>query len=280
MTWSKHKWEDQAKVSINLGPSPRNGRSISLLLNTQIGIITPQCHVRFGDAFDTSRRGSDVHLPKSLWQEKTYFRNQPGGIIATVLGYADVVTSNQPPQDGEGGLTILSEPLQPKGVPVALPIPPPVTPPPPTTTTRSGWEVRPLTRFLDNFSNIANYGGTPELVYQEYHPLTIFLASSDPDTLNLEQALRAPDREEFINSMLKEVRDQESRKYWAVVPLSLVPEGARVLPAVWEMSRKRDIQIQRIYKWKSRLNVGVHCQRLGIDYDPNTYSLIVGWPTI
>ena len=208
--WSKHKWKDRAKVSINLGPSPRHGRSISLLLNTQIGIITPQCHVRFGDAFDTSRRGSDVHLPKSLWQEKTYFRNQPGGIIATVLGYADVVTSNQPPQDGEGGLTILSEPLQPKGVPVAPPIPPPVTPPPPTTTTRSGWEVRPLTRFLDNFSNIANYGGTPELVYQEYHPLTIFLASPDPDMLNLEQALRAPDREEFMKSMLKEVRDHEA----------------------------------------------------------------------
>ena len=80
--------------------------------------------------------------------------------------------------------------------------------------------------------------------------------------------------------MLKEVRDHESRKHWAMVPLSSVPEGDRVLPAIWEMRCKRDIQTQKIYKWKSRLNVDGNCQRPGIDYDPNTYSLVVGWPTI
>ena len=80
--------------------------------------------------------------------------------------------------------------------------------------------------------------------------------------------------------MPKEVRDHKARKHWAMVPLSLVPEGAMVLPAVWEMCRKRETQTQRIYKWKIRLNVGSHRQRPGIDYDPNTYSPVVGWPTI
>ena len=65
-----------------------------------------------------------------------------------------------------------------------------------------------------------------------------------------------------------------------MVLLSSVPEGARVLPAVWEMRRKREIQKQRIYKWKILLNVSGHCQRPGIDYDPNTYSPVVGWITI
>ena len=46
------------------------------------------------------------------------------------------------------------------------------------------------------------------------------------------------------------------------------------------MRRKREIQAQKIYKWKSLLNVGVHFQRPGIDYDPNTYSPFVSWPTI
>ena len=221
-----------------------------------------------------------MHLPKSLWQDKNYFRAQPGGILATVPGYAEVVTTNQPPQDGECGLRIPPEPLQPEGVPVTPPIPPPVTPPLPTTTTRFGREVRPPTRFLDTFSNISNYDGAPELVYQEHHPLTIFLASSDPDTLNLEQALRAPDRDEFIKSMLNEVLDHKSRKHWAMVTLSLVPEGVRLLSAVWEMCHKREIKTQRIYKRKSRLNVSGHCQRPGIDYDPNTYSPVIGRPTI
>ena len=85
-------------------------------------------------------------------------------MLATVPGYVDVATANQPPQDGEGGPTILPKPLQPEGVPVAAPIPPPVTPPLPTTTTRFGREVLPPTRFLDTFSNIANYDGTQELV--------------------------------------------------------------------------------------------------------------------
>ena len=65
-----------------------------------------------------------------------------------------------------------------------------------------------------------------------------------------------------------------------MVPLSSVPEGDRVLPAIWEMRCKREIQTQKIYKWKSRLNVGGHCNRPVIHYDPNTYSPFVGWPTI
>ena len=155
-----------------------------------------------------------MHLPKSLWQDKNYFRAQPGGILATVPGYAYVATTNQPPQDGKCGPTIPPKPLQQEGVPVTPSIPPPVTLPPLTTTTRFGRKVRPPTRFLDIFSNIYNYDGTPDLVYQEHHPLTIFLASSDPDTLNLEQALRAPYRDEFIKSILKEVRDHKARKHW------------------------------------------------------------------
>ena len=113
-----------------------------------------------------------MHLPKSLWQEKTYFCARPGGILATVTGYADIATTNQPPQDCKGGTTIPPEPLQPEGVPFTPQILPPVTPPLPTKTTRFVLEVRPLTRFLDTFLNIANYDGTTELVYQEHHPLS------------------------------------------------------------------------------------------------------------
>ena len=38
---SRHKWEDRAKLSINLGPSPTLRRSISLILNTRTGMIAP-----------------------------------------------------------------------------------------------------------------------------------------------------------------------------------------------------------------------------------------------
>ena len=37
-------------------------------------MVTPQFHVRFDDNFDICKKGSDIHLPKSQWQVKTYFQ--------------------------------------------------------------------------------------------------------------------------------------------------------------------------------------------------------------
>ena len=71
---TRHKWGDRANISINLGPSPQHGKSVHLLLNLQTGHVTPQFHVRFDDSFDTTCPRSDMHIPKSMWQIRTYFR--------------------------------------------------------------------------------------------------------------------------------------------------------------------------------------------------------------
>jgi hypothetical protein len=82
-----------------------------------------------------------------------------------------------------------------------------------------------------------------------------FAASSNPDMMHLHEALRAPDRAEFIKAMEQEVRDHKERQHWEMIPKSQVPEGTVVLPAVWSMKRKRRINTNEIYKWKARLNV-------------------------
>ena len=95
----------------------------------------------------------------------------------------------------------------------------------------------------------------------------------------LDQALREPDREQFIVAMQKEIADHEQRSHWVVVLRSSLPEGTPVLPAVWSMKRKRRLATREIYKWKARLTIHGGKQTHGINYW-ETYSPVVHWSTI
>jgi hypothetical protein len=106
-----------------------------------------------------------------------------------------------------------------------------------------------------------------------------FAATSNPDTMYLHEALRAPDREHFIEAMQKEVKDHEDLKHWELVSKSEVPEGTTILPAVWSMKRKRRINTQEVYKWKARLNVHGGKQIKNVHYW-ETYSPVVKWSSI
>jgi Reverse transcriptase (RNA-dependent DNA polymerase) len=111
------------------------------------------------------------------------------------------------------------------------------------------------------------------------HPLLAFGATADPDTLYYHEAMKAPDKEHFIQAMHEEVSGQLKNKVYSIVPRSKVPQDMRVLPAVWAMRRKRRSKTNEIYRWKSRLNIGGHKQLAGIDYD-QTYAPVVTWPAI
>jgi hypothetical protein len=50
--------------------------------------------------------------------------------------------------------------------------------------------------------------------------------------MNITEALRQPDKENFIAAMHKELSDHVLRKHWKVVPLSSVPSHKVCLPMV------------------------------------------------
>ena len=93
------------------------------------------------------------------------------------------------------------------------------------------------------------------------------------------EALRAPDRTQFLEAMKKEVSDHEARNHWELTPKSEVPDGTTILPAVWSMKRKRRIQTNEIYKWKARLNVHGGKQIKNQHYW-ETFSPVVRWSSI
>ena len=63
------KWEERARVGIYLGNSPLHARSISLILNIETGLASPQFHIKFDDLFETVP-STKLNIQ---WQKRTRF---------------------------------------------------------------------------------------------------------------------------------------------------------------------------------------------------------------
>lgn len=96
--------------------------------------------------------------------------------------------------------------------------------------------------------------------------------------MTLEQALKEPDQDQFIQAMRKDLMDHIVRKHWKVVPLKAISRLKRAIPMVWSMKRKRN-PLGEITKWKARLCAGGHRSIEFVDYW-NTYSPVVTWSTV
>jgi len=68
------------------------------------------------------------------------------------------------------------------------------------------------------------------------------------DTMYLHQAMKQPDREQFLKSMVKEIETHQKRKHWNVIPIKVVPKGTVILNSIWAMRRKRKIGMRQLSK--------------------------------
>ena len=85
----------------------------------------------------------------------------------------------------------------------------------------------------------------------ENDPLYAFKATTDPDTMYMHEAMREPDWKEFQKAISKEVHDQMENGNFSIIKRSKVPKGKIILPAVWQMKRKRDIKTRKVKKYKA-----------------------------
>jgi hypothetical protein len=67
------KWDNMCRLGINLVPSPRHARNMSLVLNLKTGLSSPQFHVKHDEFFETvaSRTGAPDTI--SNWQSLAGF---------------------------------------------------------------------------------------------------------------------------------------------------------------------------------------------------------------
>ena len=113
----------------------------------------------------------------------------------------------------------------------------------------------------------------------DLHPMQAYAASADPDTMYYHEAMREPDRKQFIKAMQKEVESHTSNGVWELVLKSSVPKGIEILPSVWAMKQKRRIATREVYKWKARLNIDGSKQTEGVNYW-DTFSPVASWAAI
>jgi hypothetical protein len=104
----------------------------------------------------------------------------------------------------------------------------------------------------------------------------LFSATSDPYTMYWHQAMQQSDKAE---AAIAEVKSHVDDGHFILMQRTELPEGTKVLSAVWSMKRKRRILTRLVYKWKARLNCHGGQQEHGINFW-ETYSPVVNWYSI
>ena len=72
-------WSPQARVGLNLGPSPMHVRNVYLVLNLITGCVSPQYHCCFNNVFETTSHGGPDVSGTICWQQLA--RLDPATII-------------------------------------------------------------------------------------------------------------------------------------------------------------------------------------------------------
>jgi hypothetical protein len=309
------KWTDRARVGIYLGPSPQHDRSVALILSLTTGLTSPQFHVTIDDTIQTMRKAFGAQQPPSQWQAKCKFHlsaqlqddlpleGDPhrtssetglttGELYTSPQGLLSSQAQCQPPQHQREPVNRPSaETLRqlPQNQP---PRQVPDSPEPDNSGLRRSQRARqPPQRLIEALeAQVISHESTfvayetlyePDMTteIEDQDPLLVFTASADPDTMYLHEAMKQPDKAQFKAAMQEEVKAFNENNNWTLMHHSKVPQGATVLPAVWQMKRKRKISTREVYKWKARLNLDGSKQVKGVNYW-DTYAPVTSWPTV
>ncbi len=304
------KWNPRARLGINLGPSPRHAASVSLVLNLDTGLVSPQFHVQCDDFFETARPSAGNPTTFSQWQNLSGIgRKKPK---KSAMIFAKEVCKRATEQ---------REPLQALNAPQPEPavqidvtpdMPPELVldPEPPMQEEQATEEtpnvsrhcgVRRMTQKMRESQQqrqagiVAHQSELPfDPVLEEQHTAMhedscrrqnemdsppSHMTKTDADTMYFDEAMRAPDAAEFTEACIKEVNDHVERKHWCMIRREDAPQGTNILPSVWSMKRKRDIKTQQVCKWKARLNVHGGKQEHAVNCF-ETHAPVVTWTTV
>ena len=211
-------------------------RSVGLVLSLTTGLVLPQYHLAWDDHFQTTRDGSGVGIPEPTWMEATGFeegkdKERPPKAMSPPTPGEEV--ADRPPAEPPLPEPPPADQEENEYVPPDLPPHQAANQEPPLHGTeaapprRSTRTPKPTQRYQQWLNSLQTEEVAFEAVHAsasgrdilDVHPLA-FAASSDPDTMYLNQALRAPDREEFISAIEKEVQDHTGRGHWTLSPVS------------------------------------------------------------
>jgi len=257
------KWNSRARLGINLGLSPKHARSVSLVLNLTTGNASPQFHVIHDNFFETVKdedksRSSRWLAGAGLINEegesnpfpriKDSFRSSENNEEAELNVNENEANELNSNEESQADQSHLAEDNQ-----------------APRRSQRNRRMTQRMRESLvqqgeNNLSYAAEIGELEILHKDDYRiqeamkdPIS-FAGLIEKDTMYYHEAMGAPDREEFIKAIVKEINDHIDGKHWVIINESDVPNDTIILDSVWSMKRKRNILTRQVYKWKTRLN--------------------------
>ena len=86
-----NRWFHRSRLAINLGFSAQHARTVSLVLNPQTGLVSPQFHTKFDDFFETVDYPRNTVTNSATWQRlkhKSQQENQASTGIHTCRQYS------------------------------------------------------------------------------------------------------------------------------------------------------------------------------------------------
>ena len=96
------KWEPRARLGINLGFSPKHARSVSLVLNLETDLVSPQFHVRHDEFFETIKPGQGNDNTIINWQILSGIKKNRSNLIqindnsSAFMSNSQHIYTNQP----------------------------------------------------------------------------------------------------------------------------------------------------------------------------------------
>ena len=106
----------------------------------------------------------------------------------------------------------------------------------------------PSRRFLEHFQtrDIALPAAFESARYDPHIPpetetqsaFCLLAKAMDKDTMCHHQALKQPDRAEFLAAMQDEIKSHDTCEHWKLIRRAAVPTGHRILSTVWSLKRK------------------------------------------
>ena len=268
------KWTDSTRVGVNLGYSSKHALNVSLILNLQTGLVSPQYHCIYDDLFETTTGTQGRSIPTSQWQFKAGLTLErpnigeeketqsdewetPSELEEDYYSSQESETNHMTDKEDESG----EEDQQYLYI------------------TRSGRTSKPPMRLTYDAQAclLTPDDHEDQESWSEQH-LLAYKASTDPDTMYYHQAMKEPDKEQFLTAINKECEAHYKEGNYKL-KRSELPEGATLLSSVWQMKRKRKPSTGEISKYKARMNVDGSKMIKGLHYE-ETYAPVVQWATI
>jgi len=222
------KWNIRARMGIYLGMSMQHARSVALVLNMETGHISPQFHVTFDPKFETIRGSLGNISPESKWQVECGFKER-----SKKISIPTIAVGRPPTETPRMELSTADEDLFHQPTAVSLPG---------NDRTVDNTEEEALNTHLKRSKRVPKpskydregiwvtmeaelektlpYYVVHEAIKEWFDPqdqegqIIAYGASTDPDTMYYHEAMREPDREQFLKAMKQEVENHTQNQVW------------------------------------------------------------------